>query len=218
MIITIFDATGMVGKELIRHCQAKKCKVRAFGRNVESMIDEDLRDQNFQAIKGSVFSESDILNAIKGSDAILTALGGAIDGVDKTRSLGMKNIVSQMTKAKIKRIVGVGGLGVLNATENKLIIETPDYPKEYLAVGKEHLKAYEYLNSSTLDWTFVCPPNILPKPANGQFVTKANYPTEGREINAGNLALFMVEELFNNEYLCQRVGISNSNESNINLH
>jgi len=209
MTITIFGATGMVGKELIRHCQAKGYSIKAFGRNVEGMIDKDIRDDNFKAVKGSVFDEHEVLKAVTGADAVLTALGGAYDGTDVTRSLGMKNIVAQMAKAGVKRLIGVGGMGVLNADAETLIMDTPDYPQQYLPVGQEHLKAYEYLEASDLDWTFVCPPNILPKPADGIFITEANYATKGYEINAGNLAAFMVMEISANNFVHQRVGISN---------
>lgn len=210
MIVTIFGATGMVGKELIRHCQAKGYQVRAFGRNIESMIDEDLRDDDLTVIKGSVFDDSDIAKAIKGADAVLSALGGSMDGTDKTRSLGMKKIAEQMKKIGVRRIVGVGGLGVLNAEDGRMLMDHDDYPKQYLAVGMEHRKAYEVLAASNLDWTFVCPPNILPKEATGKIITKADEPTGGWEINAGDLALFMVLELSRNEYQHHRVGISNA--------
>ena len=210
MIITIFGATGMVGKELILHCQAKGYTVRAFGRNVESLIDKDLRDKNLTVIKGGVFDTGDVLKAVTGADAVLTALGGAADGTDITRSLGIKNIIAQMQKAGVKRIIGIGGLGVLNVDENTMLLNTPDYPAQYVAVGQEHLKAYEYLAASNTDWTFVCPPNIIPKAADGNYVTNANYPTTGWEINAGNLALFMVQEITRNQFVKQRVGISNN--------
>jgi len=212
MIITIFGSTGLVGKELIRHCQNKGYKIRAFGRNVESMIDKDLRDENFEIIKGTVFDEKDIYKAINGSDAVLTALGGAADGVDVTRSLGIKNIIAQMNKAGVKRIVGVGGIGILNAPESGLVMDAPDFPAQYFAVSQEHLKAYDLLNASNLDWTFACPPNILLKEADGKYKTQADYPASGWEINAGNLAMFMVEELTKNEYVHHRVGISNTSE------
>ncbi len=209
MIITIFGATGMVGKELVLHCQAKGFTVRAFGRNIENLIDKDLQDDNFTVIKGGVFNASDVLKAITGADAVLTALGGAANGTDVTRSLGIKNIIAQMQKAGVKRIISVGGLGVLNADENTLVLHSANYPAQLLAVGQEHLKAYEYLAASNTDWTFVCPPNILPKAANGIYVTHANYPTKGSVINAGNLALFMVQEITKNGFVKQRVGISN---------
>jgi putative NADH-flavin reductase len=105
----------------------------------------------------------------------------------------------------------VGGEGVLNFDEATLLLEQENYPQEYLAVSNEHLKAYEYLKESNVDWTFVCPPSILPTQATGSFTTQANYvPAANKSsITAGDIALFMLKEMNSNAYVKQRVGISN---------
>lgn len=212
MIVTIFGATGRVGVELVRNCKALGYKVRAFGRNIEPMIDEDLRSENFEAIKGYVFDEGDVQKALKGADAVLSALGGATEGSDRTRSLGMKNITNAMDKAGIKRIVAIGGIGILQVNEEEptLVMDTPDFPYALYAVSKEHEQAYEYLKASKTDWTFVCPPTIQPKEATGHFTTAANQPAGGNYINAGDLALFMVKELQAKDYVKEKVGIGTS--------
>jgi putative NADH-flavin reductase len=210
MKVIVFGATGMVGKQLVKQALFNGYAVKAFGRNVFSEF--DTADEQLELIKGALFDEKEVLDAIRGCDAVLSALGGSIDGADKTRTLGMKNIIAQMKKATVRRIVAVGGLGVLNADENSLLIDQDNYPKEYLAVGMEHKKAYEYLNESGLDWTFVCCPDIINQEATGSFVTKASYPPEPNnyKINSGDLALFMLGELKKNEYVKERVGISNN--------
>ncbi len=212
MQLTIFGATGMVGKHIVRHAMASGNYVKAFGRNVESLIDEDLRNENFKAIKGYVFDENDVFDAIKGSDAVLSTLGGSFDGTDKTRSLGIKNIIIQMEKAGVQRIVALGGMGILNADDNTLLIDKPSYPKEYLPVGKEHLQAYLYLKNSNLDWTIVGSPDLVDAEATGEYITAADRPPTPNKgkINAGDLALFMVSEITKNQYINYRVGISNT--------
>ena len=209
MTIIVFGATGMVGKQLVQQALLNGHTVKAFGRNVFSEFEPDT--QNLQLIKGALFDAGEVLDAVKGCDAVLSALGGSFDGNDKTRTLGIKNIIAQMTKAAVKRIVAVGGMGVLNADETTLLIDSENYPKEYIPVGKEHQQAYEYLKASSLDWTFVCPPNIIDADATGSFITKANYTPEPNnyKINTGDLALFMLKELEVNEYVKERVGISN---------
>src|SRR5436309_752154 len=127
MIITVFGATGEVGKRIVQMALASGNKVRAFGRNVEGLIDEDLRNENFTTIKGYVFSNSDTFDAIKGCDVVLSALGGAKDGTDKTRSLGTKNIITQMQKTGVKRIIAVGGSGVLEDDDFGYILNNPKY-------------------------------------------------------------------------------------------
>lgn len=212
MKVTIFGATGMVGTRLVREALAKGYYVKAFGRNVSKLIDADIADDRFEAVKGYVFEEDDVYKAIKGADAVLSALGGDATGNDKTRSIGIRNIISQMKKANVERIIAVGGLGVLQANEDTLIIDSPSYPAQYLAVGKEHQQAFNYLKQSNLQWTFVCPPTLQDAEKTGAYVTNSNYPPspDSGHITAGNLAHFMVNELEQNKYLQQRVGICNA--------
>lgn len=210
MTVTIFGATGMVGHQLIVHCLAKGWQVRAFGRNVAHLIDRDLRTKELEVIKGYVLDESNVRQAIKGSNAVLSALGGAFDGTDRTRSLGIKNIIGQMLATGVHRIVALGGLGVLPDEDGNFLLDGPNYPAQYIPVGLEHKQAYLYLREAPLQWTFVCPPNILPADADNHFEALAEKPAVKYEINAGNLALFMVNELERNEFVQQRVGISNT--------
>ncbi|UEG49335.1 SDR family oxidoreductase [Ferruginibacter lapsinanis] len=209
MKIIIFGATGMVGSRLVKQALHMGHQVRAFGRNV---FTADLpENDNLELIQGALFDEKEVFTAIKGCDAVLSALGGAPNGLDVTRSLGMKNIVTQMQKAGVKRIVGLGGLGVLNAEDDTFLLDAPDYPAQYIPVGKEHLKAYEFLKASSLDWTFVCSPDIIDAEVTGTYVTNADYAPvpNAYKINVGDLALFMLTELEKNEYVKHRVGISN---------
>ncbi len=206
MKILIFGATGMVGQHLIDHAIAHGHEVRAFGRNVFEKLSTE-RD-HLELFKGYLFTDSDIKKALKGVDAVLSAIGGPADGVNRTRSLGMKKIVAQMGKRGPKRIIGIGGAGILQADEETMVFETPDFPKQFKAVTEEHFKAYTHLAESDLDWTFVCPPSIPEGEATGNYNVSKDYPAEGsNQINVGDLAEFMVKELEKNEFLKCRVGI-----------
>lgn len=209
MIITIFGATGMVGKQLVNEALLLGHKVKAFGRNVfdNSFSEND----NLELLQGALFDGGQVRNAIKGSDAVISAIGGAFDGTDKSRSLGMKNIVEQMEKSDVKRIIALGGMGVLEGEDGELLMDNVAYPTEYIPVGKEHLKAYEFLKRSNLEWTFFCAPDIIDAEAGGEFLTAAekNPAVTELKIKSGDLALAMLKELNNNQYVKQRVGISN---------
>jgi len=211
MVITVFGATGQVGRRIVNIALEQGHHVRAFGRNIESLIDKDIADNNLEAIKGYVFDEAEVYEAVKGTDAVLSALGGARDGSDKTRSLGIKNIVAQMQKAGVKRIIALGGMGSLKSDDHEYIINRPGYPIKFIPVSKEHLQAYLYLKDSGLEWTFIGAPDILDKDADGKYTTNAEYPpvTSINKINAGNIADFMLKEITERGYLQQRAGISN---------
>ena len=210
MTVTIFGPTGMVGSQLITHAMAKGWKVKAFGRNVESLIDKDLHTENFEAIKGYVFDAGEVKHVLQGSDAVLGNLGGAFTGTDKSRSLGTKNVIAQMKQLGLKRIVVLGGQGILPDKKGNFLMDATDYPPELIPVGMEQRQAYQYLKESGLDWTFVCAPTVIDATADNNFITAAEAATDGYRVSAGNLALFMVEELERNAYPKQRVGISNT--------
>ncbi len=209
MNLIIFGATGMVGKQLVQQALFMGHYVKAFGRNV--FTTDYLQTENLELVQGALFDEGEVYRALKGCDAVLSALGGGFDGTDKTRSLGLKNIIAQMKKAGLKRIIAIGGMGVLNADEEKMLIDSDNYPPEFIPVGREHVKAYEFLKESNLDWTFVCPPDIQNEGPTGAYITNADYPPtpNNYKINAGDLAMFMLNELQKNEYVKLRVGISN---------
>lgn len=213
MTITIFGATGMVGRHLVKQALLTGFTVRAFGRSIFTAGFPE--KEELVLIKGAVFDEIQVQHAIEGSDAVLSALGGSFNGADQTRSLGIKNIVHQMQKTSTKRIVAVGGMGVLNVEEDKkgLILDQASYPQEYYPVGQEHLKAYHFLEDSGLDWTMVCPPDIIAAEVTGLYETKANVMPHKEgvnlHINAADLAMFMLNEVKKNNFVKQRVGIAN---------
>ena len=209
MNLIIFGATGMVGKQLVQQALFNKHQVKAFGRNVYTT--DYLQSENLKLVQGALFDEGEVYHAIAGCDAVISAIGGSADGTDKTRTLGMKNIIKQMQKAGVNRIIAIGGLGVLNADENSLLLDKDAYPPAFKAVGMEHKKAFDMLHESGLNWTFVCAPNISNEGPTGQYITNADYPPEPNKyrINAGDLAMFMLNELNKNDYIKHRVGISN---------
>ncbi len=207
MQLIVFGATGQVGAQLVKQALWRGHFVKAYGRNVYEI---DIENDKLEKIKAGLFDAGDVLHAIKGCDAVLSAIGGAFDGSDKARSLGMKTIVTQMQKAAVKRIIALGNMSILNFNEHSLILDQKDYPKEYLPVGNEHRKAYDFLKDSPLDWTFVCSPDIINEGPTGNYITAKDYPPQPNRnrINSGDLAQFMLNELERNEFVKSRVGIS----------
>ena len=126
MQLIVFGATGQVGTHLVKQALWRGHFVKAYGRNVYEM---DIENDKLEKIKAGLFDAGDVLHAIKGCDAVLSAIGGAFDGSDKARSLGIKTIVTQMQKAAVKRIIALGNMSILNLNENYLILDQKDNPK-----------------------------------------------------------------------------------------
>ena len=209
MQIVIFGATGILGIQLVKQALYNGHQVRAFGRNV---FTADLpKNDQLELIQGALFDQEQVYEAITGADAVITSIGGDSKGADLTRSLGMKNIIAQMQKAHIKRIVALGERSILHANKDRLIMDLPDFPAKFLPISREHLKAYQYLNASLLDWTMVCPPDIIDSDPTGNFITSSDFAPnpDSNKIIAADLAQFILKEVNKNEYLQHRVGICN---------
>jgi putative NADH-flavin reductase len=212
MQIVIFGATGMLGTQLVKQALYNGHNVKAFGRNV---FTADLpKNDQLELVQGALFDQKQVYDAIIGTDAVICSLGGDKSGSDMTRSLGIKNIILQMQKAHVPRIIAVGEISLLNADKDTLIMDLPDFPDKFLPISREHLKAYQYLKASLLDWTMVCPPEIIDSDPTGDFITSSDYAPipDSNKISAGDLALFMLSELNKNEFLKHKVGICNFNE------
>ena len=82
MNITVFGATGQVGKQLVKQALWKKHTVTAFGRNV--FTTEFLKDDHLHLIQGALFDEQDVFHALKNTDAVLSSLGGDSTDTDNT--------------------------------------------------------------------------------------------------------------------------------------
>ena len=147
---------------------------------------------------------------------IVTGAAGFIGAniIQGLNARGIKNIIAQMQKALVPRIIAVGEISLLNADKDTLIMDLPDFPDKFLPISREHLKAYQYLKASLLDWTMVCPPEIIDSDPTGDFITSSDYAPipNSNKISAGDLALFMLSELNKNEFIKQKVGICNYNE------
>ena len=207
MKITVFGSTGTVGQHIINEALAHGHTVRAFGRNVFEKFSTER--ERLELFKGGVLSHGEVEDALDGADAVLSTLGGGIDGTDRTRSLGMKTIVQAMQKVGPKRIIAIGSYGVLQADGNKLRYQMPGYPSAFKAVAVEHLEAWQHLAKSNLDWTLLCPPEIIDAAPTGSYNLRRDYPADGpMHVNAGDLAHFMMNELVENEWVKMRVAIA----------
>lgn len=209
MNITIFGASEFLGKYLVRQGLALDNVIYAFGRNVYTSGFRN--EENLHLLQGLLFDENQVYNALKDSEAVITVINQPTDEFDKSRSLGIKNIVKQMEKAGVKRIINIGETGVMLDESGKFIMEDPDYPKANLEASKEDLQVLETLKNSDLDWTFVAIPKLLDEDVSGIYKTANDLTPMNLDdsIKAGDVGLFIFNELKKSENLKLKVELHN---------
>lgn len=209
MKITIFGATGMVGRYLVQTALQRGHEVNAFGRNASSL--SPLNNEKLTLITGDLFQPHQVQAAIKDADVVISALGGDFSGADHTRSKGIQAIIDAMRSTGIKRIIAVGGGGLLEMPNGQMIMDSISFDKRFLPVSEEHRKAWHAIEHSGMDYTFFCPPTIQNEPATGSFSLSKDVPppAKGWSITAGDLALAIVREAETGELIGFRAGIAN---------
>ena len=209
MKITIFGATDLLGKYLVRQALALENEVYAFGRNVftSGFPNKD----TLHLLQGTLFDEQQVFNAIKDSEVVIAVINPPSDEYDKSRSLGIKNIVKQMEKAGMKRLIAVGSIVIKDDESGDFIMEDPDFPKEDIETGKQDYQMLQALKDSDLDWTYVGLPKMLDEDVTGIYSTsKGSLPLNfAGTIKAGDAGLFILNELNKSENLKLRVAVYN---------
>jgi len=180
--LTIFAATGGVGRQLLEQAVAAGHDVTAVARNPGKLtrhvptVTADLATTNPAALEP----------AVAGADAVLSGLGPHSNAAAGIAAPGTRSIVAAMQATGVKRIVVVSAAPVGTVTSSA----NPHPPKHdpgdgfftrYLlsriaqtAFGKvyDDLAAMEaILRDSRLDWTAIRPPRLTDKPLSGSYRT-----------------------------------------------
>ncbi|MFN9799132.1 MAG: NAD(P)-dependent oxidoreductase [Bacteroidota bacterium] len=203
MKVVVFGATGRTGLEVVKRAQEKGHQETAFVRNPAAV---SLVHPKLTLMSGDALSQDAVNRAIAGQDAVISCLSAR---ELSHRQVFINHIINAMRLHKVRRILAIGGIGALQASEHLKVYETATFPREYLEITQAHIRVLDALLTSRLDFTFVCPPMIPDGERSGVYKTQDNYPTQGWSITTGDLADFMVNELEKNEYVGKKVGISN---------
>ncbi|MFN0032476.1 MAG: NAD(P)-dependent oxidoreductase [Flavobacteriales bacterium] len=203
MKVLILGANGRTGSQTVKRALEKGHKVTAFVRHSESI---DLLHPNLTVVQGDALSQKSVSDATRGQEAVISCLSS--DEISH-RQVFINHIINAMRKHKVKRVIAIGGIGALQASEHLKVYETITFPKEYIELTQAHIRVLDALLTSRAEFTFVCPPMIKEGERTGVYKTQDSHPTQGRSITTGDLADFMVMELNERKFVGKRVGISN---------
>lgn len=208
MHLALFGGTGRTGRRILGQALANGHTVAALARDPSRLS----ATHSFTVVRGDVLDAVAVGRTVAGAGAVLVALGGgSVQDPGTARSEGMRTIVAAMEQAGVRRVVALGGAGVLDAEPGPgLRQEQAGYPAVFSLVSREHRKAWEVLAASDLDWTFVCPPDIPDAEPAGHYIVSADVFPEGgsRSIPNGDVAAFMLAEVSRQQYVRRRVGIT----------
>lgn len=203
--ILIVGGTGRVGSQIVTYALHDRHHVIVLVRTPEKI---QINHENLTIIQGNVLNKDDIVRAMYGIDAVISALN--TDGAT-TLSESMPFIIEAMENEGIQRIITIGTAGILQSriTPNLLRYQSSESKRKSVRAAEEHHKIYDMLKQSKLEWTIVCPTYLPDGERVGNYRTESNYlPEGGVKISVPDTAEFAFSQIKSNDYKKTRVGIA----------
>jgi putative NADH-flavin reductase len=211
MKIALFGASGGTGTLLTNRCLAAGHQVTALLRSPDIF---PLRDK-VEVVYGDACDPHAILETVKGSDAVLSALGPRSYSREDVLERGAPNIIAAMQKTGVRRIIVLGSAGALPDSLKKQPFYRRWIIKKilYNTILKWPIAAqifqYKALAATDLDWTMVMPPMLRNIAARGRYrIDGEALPRNGSSIPREDVADFMMQQLTETRWIRKGVYIS----------
>lgn len=196
MNIVVLGATGMVGSRAVAEAQDRGHHVTGYSRNGENILD---------------FSDTaKTVDVIDDPDTDLTIIA-VVSGRTGSYEDDVANHKALIQAAPTGRILVVGGAGALQADENTLIVDTPDFPDAYKAESSAFRDIHQlYRNAQNLNWSMLAPaPVIEPGERTGEYTVGTDYPA-GESISAEDFAVALIDEAETPQHAGTRFTVASS--------
>lgn len=158
MHLTVFGASGKVGRLVVAECLKRGHHVVAFTHRSNSLPGEGQFEnpQNLTIVQGDIHESEHVSRAITGSHAVLSTLGSWGTKHKDVVSTGMRMIIPAMEQQGTTRIVSLTGTEALDAGDKPSMAKKMArfgaklFAGKILRDGEEHIRL---LRNSSLEWT-----------------------------------------------------------------
>ena len=196
MNVAIFGATGGTGLEAVMQSLEQGHRVTAFVRDSAKLT---IQNEELRVVRGDAMNPTDVEEAVKGQDAVISALGVSRRAPLTICSEGTKNIIAAMKKDNIKRIIVESAYGAGDTRKGFygnavwMLIASRIRDKELME---------KTLGESGLDWAISRPVYLTNGPWTGVYrVGFELHVGIWPKISRADVADFMLKQLADNTYI-----------------
>lgn len=210
MRITVFGASGGLGKEIVKRVLASGFEVVAYVRDPSRL---GIEDAHLTVIKGELSDRESIQKAVHGADAVLSGLGPRGGSKGSPITAGLRNIIAAMNEEGVRRFVLTL---TISAKDPKDRFDLKSFVLVTIVKALLHrayhdvISAAEVVRCSDLDWTILRVSMPTDKPRTGK--VRVGYLGRGElglSVSRADLAEFMLSQIGDTKYLRQSPAITN---------
>lgn len=204
MRILIVGASGRTGKVMLEQALERGHEVTAFVRTPSKLREYAAP---VKVVKGDVYAEDSLFEAMAGQDAVMAVFGGRVKQTGPVRTTGVRNILTAMEQHGTSRLIVLSAFGVGDTRDrgpySRLIWKLIPAELEDLE-GQE-----EAVRNSRVDWVLVRPTiltngRLTKQYQVGEDLTVGLFP----RISRADVAHFMLDQLESDEWLHRTPGIT----------
>jgi putative NADH-flavin reductase len=207
MRIAIIGASGLVGRAILEEALARGHRVTALVRTPSKLTArEGLTVEKVDALDTAALTD-----ALCGHEAVISAFSGhAQEDVYGYYLRGIRSIIAAAKTADVPRLLVVGGAGSLEVAPGVQLVDTPEFPKQWLATARGARDALVLLRDEpTLNWTMLSPSaHLEPGLRTGRFRLGTDTLLEDAQgesrISLADYAAAMIDELEQPRHVRQR--------------
>jgi putative NADH-flavin reductase len=197
--VTVFGATGKVGSKVVVKLLEQQNMVTAFVYGGHAFAP----NPNLVIVQGDIYNATDVATALRGSEAVFSALGSWGTPKKDILTAGMRNIIPAMLTQDIKRIITLTGADArapgdkidhLHAFSHAFF---GIFAGKILDDGENHIKL---LSESELDWTILRSPVMNEFGKKGSYVLRERLPGLTATIHRDDVAAALVDLLDTDQY------------------
>jgi len=155
MKLTVFGATGGVGRELVTQALDRGDHVAAYVRNPAKLT---ITHPNLTVVAGELADREAVQRAVHGADAVISALGPSLDRKATGMPLvdGTRTIVDATQAEGVQRYIGMATPSLRDPRDSRSLlgVVVPFMGRTFLSRAyRELLEMSKHVTDSALSWT-----------------------------------------------------------------
>jgi putative NADH-flavin reductase len=208
MKIALYGATGKVARPILDEALARGHEVTAVTRDPSrAPLPSHV---NLQVEQGDILIG--VTGVVRGHDVVISAIGAPRGSDGGLLIKAAHSLIRGLNGASMRRLLVVGGAGILEVARGVRYLDTPEFPAEARPASSAHLEALKVYSESQLDWTVVSPAaEFKPGERTGRFRKSSGMLIRDKEaksrISFEDYAIAMVDEAENPKFMRSHMAV-----------